>query len=173
MTPSSLHETACTVGKSSQEPTARPTTAIATIPACLPTPSKADFPHMGGSHGKYSNLCIEDTAAHHHVQRWIHLTPDATRYFDIPMFTSRRKLYWSVRPQPRLAFLPTPNAWFMSPPPCLFLPLSSPSPATPCPQVMGLLLGRWHDGTAAGGHGGGGAGSCPTVIVDHAMILTR
>lgn len=32
---------------------------------------------------------------------------------------------------------------------------------------MGLLLGRWQD------MGGGGGSTCPTVTVDHAMILTR
>ncbi|CAN0502236.1 unnamed protein product, partial [Ectocarpus sp. 12 AP-2014] len=32
---------------------------------------------------------------------------------------------------------------------------------------MGLLLGRWHDGTGRDGT------SCPAVTVDHAMILTR
>eukprot|EP00752_Nemacystus_decipiens_P010540 g9386.t1 len=39
-------------------------------------------------------------------------------------------------------------------------------------EVMGLLLGRWHDGSVAG-RDGESAGSCPTVTVDHAMILTR
>ncbi|CAM9891727.1 unnamed protein product, partial [Scytosiphon promiscuus] len=51
-----------------------------------------------------------------------------------------------------------------------FTTCASHAMSTEKQEVMGLLLGRWHEG---GSGRDGGAGSCPTVTVDHAMILTR
>ncbi|CAM9537893.1 unnamed protein product, partial [Ectocarpus sp. 8 AP-2014] len=48
-----------------------------------------------------------------------------------------------------------------------FTTCASHAMSTEKQEVMGLLLGRWHDGTGRDGT------SCPAVTVDHAMILTR
>eukprot|EP00903_Cladosiphon_okamuranus_P020033 g18401.t1 len=53
-----------------------------------------------------------------------------------------------------------------------FTTCASHAMSTEKQEVMGLLLGRWHDATVPG-RDGGSAGSCPTVTVDHAMILSR